>query len=71
MTNHERSEPQNAAKTDDGPHNQPTKIDDPESRGTPIGVVGDLEEMADQQGATTDPAASDAGSGQRDAGHDD
>jgi hypothetical protein len=40
----------------DHPHQSESDEADPEKQSTPAGVVGDLEEEAEEQDATTDPS---------------
>ena len=40
----------------DHPHQSESDEADPEKQSTPAGVVGDLEEEAEEAGASTDPA---------------
>jgi hypothetical protein len=41
------------------PHQPSSDEADPEKESTPVGIVKDLEEKADDVGATTDPSAED------------
>ena len=46
-----------APGSDEHPHQPGSDEADPEKQTTPAGVVRDLEEMADETGASTDPSS--------------
>ena len=60
MTSHQAQPPPEESQHDDAHPHQPVSGEaDPEKETTPAGVVGDLEEMADETGATTPSTGTD------------
>lgn len=49
------TKPDATPPNDDHPHQTSTDEANPESISTPAGVVGDLRDLADESGGTTDP----------------